>query len=44
MLIINPQKGLEFGQQKCTESFQVYIQYLAYIFIVLTAVWDKRHL
>ena len=42
--IINPQKALEFGQQKCIESFQVYIQYLACISIVLTAVTDKSHL
>ena len=42
--IINPQKALEFGQQKCIESFQVYIQYLAFISIVSTAVTDKSHL
>ena len=42
--IINPQKALEFGQQKCIESFQVYIQYLACISVVLTAVTDKSHL
>ena len=44
MLIINPQKPVEFGQEKCIESFQVYIQYLACISIVSTAVADKSHL
>ena len=42
--IINPQKALELGQQKCIESFQVYIQYLAHISIVSTAVADKSRL
>ena len=42
--IINPQKALEFGQQKCIESFQVYIQYLAFISIVSSAVADKSRL
>ena len=39
--IINPQKALEFGQQKCIGSFQGYIQYVARISIVLKAVADK---
>ena len=42
--IINPQKAPEFGQQKYIESFQVYIQYLARISIVSTAVADKSRL
>ena len=36
--IINPQKALEFGQQKCIEFFQGYIQYVARISIVSKAV------
>ena len=39
--IINPQKTLEFGQQKCIDSFQGSIQYVARISIVLTAVAGK---
>ena len=42
--IINLQKTIEFGEQKCIKYFQVYIQYLARISIVSTAVEDKNRL